>query len=313
MTSYDPPTAEQIASLVDDDVSDQLSGKEDTSDGEGTGESADGKTNEGDDKTGDGGEAKGSDGGEAKSDDGKDGSNGKDSDGEDAGTGDDAGTGAITLGDKEYTAEELTLIVKDQANNENWAKTNTEKAQENAAAADRIKEGLAFLEKLAADPDALELLQDVTGIKLDDKALESIKAIQGMAGSEDGAPSGIDILRAENAILQWRQEHMDEFADQAGWDKFMAFATEHQEPSIDKAHILWKAQGADERLKAAEEETAKEKSRADAAEKAAKESPPAPTGEGAHAFQTEFKPSKDGTYDEARKASAGMLKEVMSG
>ncbi|KKL13021.1 hypothetical protein LCGC14_2529940, partial [marine sediment metagenome] len=255
MTSYDPPTAEQIASLVDDDESDQLSGKEDTSDGEETGESADGKTNEGDDKADDGGEAKGSDGDEAKSDDGEDGSNGKDSDGEAAGKGDDAGAGAITLGDKEYTAEELTLIVKDHANNENWTKTNTENAQENSAAADRIKEGLAFLEKLAADPDALELLQDVTGIKLDDKALESIKAIQDMAGSEDGAPSDIDVLRAENAILQWRQQHMDEFADQAGWDKFMEFATEHREPSIDKAHILWKAQGSEERLKAAEEET----------------------------------------------------------
>ncbi len=311
MTTYDPPTAEQIASLVDDDEGDQLSGDE-TPSGEENGEPADGKTNEGDGKTTDGGEANDGDGGEAKSKDGEDGSNGKDSDGEDAGKGEEAGASAITLGDKEYTAEELTQIVKDHANNETWEKTNTEKAQEIAAAANGIKGALEYLEKLAADPEALELLQDVTGIKLDDAALESIKAVKGLGGSEDGAPSDIDVLRAENAILQWRQSHMDEFADQAEWDKFMAFATEHQEPSIDKAHILWNAEGAPERIAAAETKAAEEKDRADAAEKAAQESPPAPTGKGAKAFKTDFKPSKDGSYDAAREASAGMLREVMS-
>ncbi len=310
MTSYTPPTAEQIESLVDDDVSDQLPGDE-TPSGEETGDSTDGKANEGDGKPNDGGEANDGDGGEAKPNDGEDGSSGKPSDGEDSGVGDDAGASAITLGDKEYTAEELTQIVKDHTNNENWAKTNTEKAQEIAATATSIKDALGYLTKLAADPDALELLQDVTGITLDKAALESIKAVQGLGGSEDGAPSDIDILRAENAILQWRQSRMDEFADQTEWEKFMVFAKKNNEPSIDKAHILWKAQGADERLQAAEEKTAKETARADAAEKAAKEAPPAPTGKGAHAFKSDFKPSKDGSYDGAREASAGMLREVI--
>ncbi len=311
MSTYEPPTAEQIASLVEPDESDQLSG-EDTSDGKGTGESTDGKTNEDDGKSSEGGEAKAGDGDESKSKDGENGSNGKSSDGEDAGKGDEAGASAITLGDKEYTAEELTQIVKDHANNENWTKTNTETAQGNAAAADSIKGALGFLEKLAADPEALDLLQDLTGIKLDDEALENIKAVKGLAGSEDGAPSDIELLRIEHAILQWRQAHMEEFADQTEWEKFLTFATDQQEP-IDKAHVLYSAQGADAKVKAAEEKQAEAESRATAAEKAAKETPPAPIGKGAKGFETDFKPSKDGTYDDARKASTGMLKEAMSG
>ena len=312
MSSYDPPTAEQIASLVEPIESDQLSGEE-TSDGAKADEPTDDKTTEGSDKTDDGGEAKGSDGAESKSDDDKAGSSGKDPDGEDAGKGEDAGTSAITLGDKEYTEAEITQIIKDNANNENWTKTNTENAQENAANADRIKEAAGFLEKLVADPEALELLQDITGLKLDDKALESIKSIKGLGESEDGAPSDIDLLRAENAILQWRQEHMGEFADQTAWDKFLTFGIEQKEPSIDKAHILWAAQGAPAKVKAAEDKQAEAESRAVTAEKAAKEAPPSPLGKGAKAFKTDFTPSQDGTYDDARKASAGMLKEVMSG
>ena len=304
MTSYDPPTAEQIASLVVPIESDQLSGEE-TSDGAKPDEPIDDKTTE--DK------ANASNGGEPKSDEEKAGSSGKDPGGEDAGKGKDAGTSAITLGDKEYTEAELTQIIKDNANNENWTKTNTENAQENAAVANKLKEALGFLEKLSADPETLELLQDITGLKLDDKALESIKSIKGLGGSEDGAPSDIALLRAENAILQWRQEHMGEFADQTAWDKFLVFANEQKEPSIDKAHILWTAQGAPAKVKAAEDKQAEAESRAVTAEKAAKEAPPSPLGKGAKAFKTDFTPSKDGTYDDARKASAGMLKEVMSG
>ena len=292
--------------------SEQLPGK-DTPDGDKPGEPANDQTKEGETKPGDGSETKPGDGSETKSEDGKDGSNGRVSDGKDAGEGKDAGTSAITLGDKEYTAEDLTQIIKDNANNENWTKTNTENAQENAAVANKLKEALGFLEKLSADPEALELLQDITGLKLDDKTLESIKSIKGLGSSEDGAPSGIDLLRAENAILQWRQQHMEEFADQPEWDKFMAFATEHREPAIDKAHILWKAQGADAKVKVAEDKQAEAESRAVAAEKAAKEAAPAPLGKGAKVFKTDFKPSKDGSYDDAREASAGMLKEVMSG
>ena len=311
-TGFTPPTPEQIASLEVPEESDQLS-DEGTSDGENPDESADRKTNEGDGDTGDGGEANGGEGGEAKSEDGEDGSDGEDTDGEDAGIGSDASTDAITLGEKEYSTEKLTQIVKDHDNNEAFAKANTERAQEIAATLGKIKGTLEFIGKLTADSEQLELLQDLAGVRLDEKALAGFKEIQELSESTDGAPSEIDLLRAEKVVSDWRFTHLEEFGKQENWDKFVQFASEKHEPDIDKAHTLFKAEGADDRLKEAQDKTAKEKDRADAAEKALKEAPPAPLGKGAKAFKTDFKPDKDGSYDGARKASAGMLKEAMKG
>ncbi len=309
-TGYKSPTPEQIESLVIPDESDQLS-EEGTSNGDGTDESADGKTNEGDDNTGDGSEAGAGGEDEPKSEDGEDGSDGEGADGEDAGEGDEAGTGTITLGEKEYSTEQLTQIVKDHDNNEKFAKANTERAQDLAATLEKTKGILEFIGKLTADPEQLELLQDLTGVQLDEKALENIKDLQGLSESDDGAPTELALLRAEKVVSDWRMEHMEEFGKSDEWEKFVQFATEKQEPDIDKAYTLYKAEGAEDRVAAAEAKTAAEKERADAAEKAAKEGPPAPTGKGAKGFKTDFKPSKDGTYDAAREASAGMIRDAM--
>lgn len=311
-TGLTPPTAEQIASLVEPDESDQLS-DEGTSDGEKPDESADGKTKEGGENTDDGGEAKDGADGEPKSKDGEDGSDGKDTDGEDAGEGSDAGTDAITLGEKEYSTEQLTQIVKDHDNREAFAKANTERAQEIAATLDKTKGVLGFIGKLIADPESLETLQALTGVQLDEKALAEFKEVQELSESKGDAPTELDIIRAELTVNQWRMAHLKEFSEQEAWDRFVQFASEKQEPDIDKAYTLFKADGAPERIAAAEKETAKEKIRADAAEKAAEESPPAPLGRGPKKITTDFKPSKDGTYGAARDASAGMLKEAMKG
>jgi len=310
-TGFTPPTAEQLESVVIPDETDQLAEDDGTSDGKKPGESADEGTNEGDENTDNGGEAKDGADDEAESQDGEDGSDGKDTDGEDAGSGEEAGTSAFTLGEKKYSTEDLTQIVTDHENNENFAKANTERAQEIAATLGKTKGVLEFIGKLVADPEQLELLQDLTGVQLDEKALSEIKDIQELSESTDGAPSEIDLLRAESVVNQWRIAHLEEFGKEEDWDRFVTFAEAKKEPDIDKAYTLFKAEGADDRVAAAEKKAAEEKERADAAELAAMDAPPAPLGKGAQSFTTDFKPSKDGTFDGATKAAASMIRDAM--
>ncbi len=301
---YESPTAEQLASVVDSEDTDQLDGSADTSDGEDTDSNDDDATNADDTDSED-------TGGEDESSDDDSGSDGEETDGEDTGNENEASDSTFKHGDTEYKNDELATIIDEHKNNANWTKTNTEKAQLIANQADQIKGILPLLEKVAADEEALELLQDMTGIELDKDALDNLKAVSGL-GTPDGKPTGYQLLRAENVILQFQMANEEFRSDPAKFSEFMQFNIDQKAQSIDQAYTLWKAKDADSRIEAAEKATAVEKERADAAEKGGsrKNSKPAPTGKGAKKISTTFKPSSDGTYDDARNFVAGKIKGI---
>ncbi len=303
---YESPTAEQLESVVDSEDSDQQDGDENTSGGEDAGNDSDDGTN----ADGTGSEDAG---GEDESGDGGGGSDGDDSGGEDTGDDDGASKSVFTHADVEYGKEELAKIIDDNTNNANWTKTNTEKAQAIATQADQIKGVIPLLEKVLADEDALSLLSELTGVKLDDKVLADLKEVSGL-GTLDGKPTEMEVLRTEVGMLRF-QVSKDEFRDDpAKFQEFIEFGTAQKAQSIDQAYTLWQAKDADSRIKAAEDATLKEKERADAAEKGGgkKNSKPAPTGKGAKKIASTFKPSKDGTYDDARNFIAGKIKDVFT-
>lgn len=304
--SYESPTAEQLESVVDSEETDQLDGSEDTDVNDDTEHDDDDQTNADDDS---GEDTDGED--ESGDDDG--GSDGEDDGNEDDGDDSEASDTTFKIGETEYKEEDLAKIIDEHKNNANWSKSNTEKAQAIATNADQIKAIMPLFEAVAADADSLEILQDMAGITLDKEALDGLREVAGL-GTPDGQPSGAQILQAENSLLRFQMAN-DEFRnDPAKFAEFMQFNVDQKAQSLEQAHTLWKAKDADSRIKAAEEATAKEKERADAAEKGSKNknSPPAPTGKGAKKINTTFKPSADGTYDDARNFVSSKMKDVFS-
>ena len=111
--------------------------------------------------------------------------------------------------------------------------------------------------------------------------------------------------------MGFRQDH-DEFKDGESWGKFLKFTVDKNEPDLNKAHILWTAQDAGARAQAAEERADKLEKDAKDAKAGDDESPPSPTGKGAVGITTDFKASKDGSYDGARAAFLGMATGLLT-
>lgn len=310
MSEYESPPADKMESVVTSENTDQPSGEEDTSTEDNNGTSTEEETNEGGTNS--------DNGTESESDSDEDGSADEDSDGEDADSDDDASKSAFTHGEKDYTAEELGKIIDERSNNANWEKSNTEKSQalgaekqSIATQADKIKGILPILEKVVGDADALEDLQTLTGIKLDQKVLDEIKEVAGL-GTPDGQPNELDIAKTELDLLRF-QLSVDEFRNNyRAFEEFINYAAKEGAPSIDQAYKLWSAKGADERVKAAEAKAKEAEERADAAEKGSGKPKPPPRSRGAQKITKKFEPSKDGTYEGARKIAEGRMGSIVS-
>ncbi len=282
-------------------------------------ETADEQSEGGSDDKGSGDGAKG---GTKTNDDGK----GKDGDeskgGTDGGTkGDQTGESPkpFTLDGKEYDEKALEGIVRENQNNENWNKTNTENAQANADRAKAMDKVLEVVEKITSDEDAVEVLQDY-GYKLSKEDIQQVRKAAAEAGpakpkEETGTQdaTGDEVGKLKERLDQMENERQFErdlqtfvtkdddcrkaFDTTEKVEGFLKFMADNGLTDMDKAFGLYTAEQRAETAEKALEEAG-----------GGKRSPNAPLGKGAREIKTDFKPvTGDFGYDAAGEASRKRL------
>ena len=162
-------------------------------------------------------------GGEEPAPDGEQESKSEDSEGSEE-SGDETPAEKITVGEDEYTLDEVKDAIKDSQNKKDWSKSNTEKAQELAELRKSLEPLINIISGMKADKYAIEDIKELLVDRLGEEKKEEVEAALAFDAAKFPSPfekelaerdEKLKAVEAKNAQLEGEnaaREERDRFA-----------------------------------------------------------------------------------------------------